>query len=719
MQEPKKDGAIYTQFIARREYPPESKACIERTVSQLLSVGTSSEQPGMLLGRIQSGKTRTFLAIIALAFDNSFDVAIVLTKGTKALAQQTFERMRREFSELVESDELRVFDIMHLPENLTPFERQQKLIVVCKKEDDNIRRLESALFDRYPDLGRKRVLIVDDEADFASIGFSRTRDEGVQMNKIASQIETLRGRLDRPGFLQVTATPYSLYLQPEDLRHPDGDHVFKPIRPAFTELVPVHAEYIGSDYYFDQSLEPESAAFYLHREVDPRELGVLRRPDARSFKLKDALTSPAIQALRSAIVGFIVGGCIRRLQEQQTGRRPKKYSFIVHTERGREAHAWQETVVQEILSQLNSAINESPDILRRLINEAYDDLARSVKAERLPSLDTVIAEAHRCIPMVMTCRVNSENDVQQLLDDFGQLQLRNPLNVFIGGQILDRGLTIGNLIGFFYGRSPAKFQQDTVLQHSRMYGVRPEEDLSVTRFYTTPGIYTVMRRIHEFDAALRDAFERGGQNAGVVFIRKDAANRIVPCSPNKILLSSTTTLRPFKRLLPIGFQTKAPRHIQKTVASVDAVLKDYEKDEGQPFFMPVEVARSIVDLISSTLDFEECGYAWDDKAFKACLEYLSNLPATGEDRGRVWCLAKRDRHISRIRQSGRYQNAPDTKQERDIIESRRPRTAVLLLIRENGRVEDGWRGHAFWWPVLVSPYTTETAVFASELLEDL
>jgi hypothetical protein len=55
----------------------------------------------------------------------------------------------------------------------------------------------------------------------------------------------------------------------------------------------------------------------------------------------------------------------------------------------------------------------------------------------------------------------------------GQLRLRTPLNIFIGGQILDRGITIANLIGFYYGRDPQRFQQDTVLQHSRMYGFRP------------------------------------------------------------------------------------------------------------------------------------------------------------------------------------------------------------------------------------------------------
>jgi hypothetical protein len=49
----------------------------------------------MLLGKIQSGKTKMFLGAIALGFDNGFDVAIILTKGTKALAKPASPRSAR------------------------------------------------------------------------------------------------------------------------------------------------------------------------------------------------------------------------------------------------------------------------------------------------------------------------------------------------------------------------------------------------------------------------------------------------------------------------------------------------------------------------------------------------------------------------------------------------------------------------------------------------
>src|SRR5206468_7032757 len=150
-------------------------------------------------------------------------------------------------------------------------------------------------------------------------------------------------------------------------------------------------------------------------------------------------------------------------------------------------------------------------------------------------------------------KVNSDDDVAALLDSTGQLKLRSPLNVFLGGQVLDRGVTLDNLIGFYYGRRPNKFQQDTVLQHSRMYGYR-RPDLAVTRFYTSKAIRHAMQQMDEFDQSLRDAIDAGGDRA-VQFIRKAQDGTIVPCSPNKILVATTQTLRPHKRILPIGFQT--------------------------------------------------------------------------------------------------------------------------------------------------------------------
>ena len=124
-------GPFYPAFTADTErYFAADRQCIERVVSNLLVNQTTGERPGMLLGKIQSGKTKTFLAVIALAFDNGYDTAIILTKGTKALTRQTVARVRREFAAFQQRDQLQIHDIMSIPDGLTGYELDQKLIVV-------------------------------------------------------------------------------------------------------------------------------------------------------------------------------------------------------------------------------------------------------------------------------------------------------------------------------------------------------------------------------------------------------------------------------------------------------------------------------------------------------------------------------------------------------------------------------------------------------------
>ncbi len=214
-----------------------------------------------------------------------------------------------------------------------------------------------------------------------------------------------------------------------------------------------------------------------------------------------------MSGLRKALVNFVTAGCLRRIQDEHLKRRPKRFSFLFHTESGRAAHAWQERVLLTFDEKLKAEAQQNSPLLHDLIREAYEDLSRSVTAAHLelPAFDEVLARVRAALLRgeIMITKVNSEAQIASLLDDQGQLKLRTPLNIFVGGQILDRGITIANLIGFYYGRDPKKFQQDTVLQHSRMYGFRPAEDRAVTRFYTAAHIHRAMARMHEADSALR------------------------------------------------------------------------------------------------------------------------------------------------------------------------------------------------------------------------
>jgi len=721
-------GHFYNTLTNNRKDSPELKKCIEDTVKQLLEKDTTIDKPGMLLGKIQSGKTRAFIGIIALAFDNGYDMGIVLTKGTKALAQQTYERLKIDYVDFIDdNDEIQIFDVLHVPQNLPKYVLRQKLVMVVKKEKNNLDRIIKALMNTYPDLGKKKLLVVDDEADFASIGFRNNPQEGiVEMNKIARQIDELRKKVLQADYLQVTATPYSLYLQPEEYKDEIGNVIFKPTRPAFTVLLPIYDGYVGGDFYFIDSKEKNSLASYVYESISLEELTSLKKQDRRSFKVEEALTSKRIVMLRQGIMNFITGACIRRIQQRRIDEKASKYCFVVHTEHGKQAHSWQEYIVNTMKERLVCSIKEDPDILSALVKNAYVDLRRSLDLtpSYIPNYEDVINEVIESLKedYLMINTVNSDREVQQLLDSKGQLKLTTPLNIFIGGQILDRGITIENLIGFYYGRRPQKFQQDTVLQHSRMFGNRNTNDLAVTRFYTAHYIHEAMKRIHEFDTGLREEFERGGQEAGVVFIYKDCNNKILPCSPNKILLSSTTTLKPNKRMLPYGFQTGYKTNIKSTLEVLDKTINGLRitTNDEKPCLIDTSIAEMIIDNINKMLIFEP-GYEWDVEAFKACLQFLSNNSFEPSTRGRAWCLVRTNRNASRLKTTGHgeYFDAPDTaKTEGAIARQYAIDAPLLMLFRQNGHKEKGWMGSPFWWPVLIAPRNTRTCIFTSKLVEN-
>lgn len=70
-------GSIYKHFCTNIHYSDDLKKCIESTVNRLLEDGEEAKKPGLLLGKIQCGKTRAFVGVIGLAFDKGIDVCVV------------------------------------------------------------------------------------------------------------------------------------------------------------------------------------------------------------------------------------------------------------------------------------------------------------------------------------------------------------------------------------------------------------------------------------------------------------------------------------------------------------------------------------------------------------------------------------------------------------------------------------------------------------------
>ena len=446
------------------------------------------------------------------------------------------------------------------------------------------------------------------------------------------------------------------------------------------------------------------------------ERDALKKEDRRRLQIDRVLTEKNAAMLRDAIVTFLVGGVIRRIQQRTAGQWPQKYSFLFHTEQSRSSHEWQERVAAAIRDALVDQAREDSPLFNELVRTAYLDIRRSIELEgvQVPSLEDVtkaVAESLLTGQLMIT-KVNSDNDVKKLLADDGQLKLRTPFNMFIGGQILDRGITISNLIGFYYGRNPNRFQQDTVLQHSRMYGARSTADLAVTRFYAPQHVYQIMKRIHEFDVALREAYQSGGPEGGVHFIQKDPSNRLIPCSPNKLLFSDVVSIRPGHHLVLSGFQTVYKTRGAKNLEALDKRIEMLVGNNEEPVLIDIEQGLELLKLAYANLEFDDSSDD-DRKAHIAALEHLSKSSKNPAPRGKVWVMVERDRNMRRYREEGRFSNAPDTKQQ-GKARSKAEDIPALMLLRQNGQESHGWRGFPFWWPVIVIPRTAATAIFATD-----
>src|SRR6266850_4144746 len=99
-------AGFYSRLRSTRQDDDQLAACIDRVVKQLEETTTTGDRPGMLLGKIQSGKTRAFVGVIARAFDRGFEIAIVFTKGTKTLSAQTVARLAHDLREFIDEDEV-------------------------------------------------------------------------------------------------------------------------------------------------------------------------------------------------------------------------------------------------------------------------------------------------------------------------------------------------------------------------------------------------------------------------------------------------------------------------------------------------------------------------------------------------------------------------------------------------------------------------------------
>ena len=246
--------------------------------------------------------------------------------------------------------------------------------------------------------------------------------------------------------------------------------------------------------------------------------------------------------------------------------------------------------------------------------------------------------------------------------------------------------------------------------------------MACTRFFTTPEIYDVLKTINIFDDYLYrylKAHRNSVQSNDFTSIVIGYDKRISPSAQNKYLPANTKVLKPGLRTYPVGMQTVEPTVNAPIIQKIEDILqhvKENSKPNNDGFFLMhyndvVEILSLIRDSYTYAEEYNNVGMEWDINEMVTPLEHL-----TYDTDGLVLVAVRDDRNLSRERENiydkrGRFIDAPEAGGEINTDRANAVDRPVLVLLKQNGLIELGWRGTAFFWPVLTLPENTEAGIF--------
>jgi len=154
----------------------ESESILKNCINPVETIGSTT---GIAIGYVQSGKTMSFTTLTALAIDNGFRIIIYFAGIKVNLLEQTTNRLKKDL--LTDSDNSRFYKVYQSPsitdnvhlkiKGALLLNHKPAILITVLKHYKHISEL-TKIFDTYEvkeALGNNGVLIIDDEADQASL----------------------------------------------------------------------------------------------------------------------------------------------------------------------------------------------------------------------------------------------------------------------------------------------------------------------------------------------------------------------------------------------------------------------------------------------------------------------------------------------------------------------------------------------------------------------
>lgn len=503
------------------------KSCFR--ILKRLSNDTTQRTPikGLVIGNVQSGKTANMAGLMAMAADNGWNMFIILSGTIENLRIQTETRLTNDlnsgsgnlFWQPLSRDDLKKKanassgQTKHLMLN----DPRMKYFAVCLK---NKKRLENLIKWLQGDKNAQknlRILVIDDEADQASINtgdVTKGDAERKAINKLILNLVEGRTYNSKPcesfyramNYVCYTATPYANFL---------NENYDKSLYPQdFLIALQPSLQYFGPMQIFGNGTEEISDGMNIVRSIESIPAAMKRADQIDEFdKIKaihDGTGNEIPDSLWDSLAWFICCVAAMRFTKYK-----KPISMLVHTSTAQAHHTAFAAAIKSMLSPKNRAflkdrckkiyIKETAAFTKSDFRLSYPDYERPQDdipdypdySDIAPGIDSLLSSDVTHIPMneeqdelhyhsgihlcIDNCANNGPNDENMYVrlvypsDDCEPYPSPAPAFIVIGGSTLSRGLTIQGLVSTYFARKVS--QADSLMQMGRWFGYRRNYEL--------------------------------------------------------------------------------------------------------------------------------------------------------------------------------------------------------------------------------------------------
>lgn len=536
----------YRQYLEEdKNWPSTVTAKLDKITDSILGdIGNPAQHSrwdrrGMVVGEVQSGKTANYTGLICKAVDAGYKLIIVLAGVTNDLRSQTQSRLDAEFlgfeSEVGKAhssgSRIGVGKIdapgQLIAHPLTYSARDgdfranksanlqlggSPILLVVKKNTSVLKRIVTWVQNQvkvHPKTGKRIVddiplLLLDDEADYASVN---TKSEDEDPTVINRAIRQILNSFQQSSYVGYTATPFAnIFILPsEDNKSEYGDDLFP---KAFVYCIAPPSNYVGPTQLFGLTEDLDGG------ENTTDGLSLIRNAEGAEdiFPLshrKELIVKNLPSSLIEALYSFVITCAARRVR----GQKEVHNSMLIHVTRFNQVQRQVMELIDAELRNMQRMIEYNTGMQAAHLFEqmeklweddylpTYESVCQVNKYPQLVPIEwmAVRAEILHAITRIQVRGING--DVGGILDYDNN---HSGLNVIaVGGDKLSRGLTLEGLSVSYYVR-PAK-NYDTLLQMGRWFGYRPGY-VDLCRLYTTEDLVGWYEHIAVANEELRREF---------------------------------------------------------------------------------------------------------------------------------------------------------------------------------------------------------------------